>query len=149
MKNKEGTGKGKRVSITVSLVGILIILLVASIFISKFTSFNIWGYIFPGSEHKLTTISESTLEDVIEISDLSTVEYFFNSITEVQDEKTGDLKYHVAYEGVVDAGIDLSEVKVSVDNEKKVIIQKNTTKIQVKCAITLDIIAHFWYYFKY
>ena len=77
------------------------------------------GWIAEGG--KVTTISKSSLEKVIEINDLSTLDYTYNSITDVMEEEGDKVKYHVAYEGVVTAGIDISQVEVSVDEEKKLI----------------------------
>lgn len=70
---------------------------------------------------KVTTISESSLQEVIEINDLSTLEYTYNAITKAYVEDSEKLKYHVAYEGIVIAGIDITKVKISVDEENKLI----------------------------
>lgn len=81
------------------------------------------GFLIPKALHsnmeQVTTITKSSLEKVIEISDLSTLDYTYNSITDVLDEDGETIKYHVAYEGVVTAGIDFERVDVSVDEETK------------------------------
>lgn len=80
---------------------------------------------------KVTTITESTLEKVLEISDLSTLDYTYNSITNVMDEDGETVKYHVAYEGVVTAGIDFEQVDISVDEVmKKIVVTIPETEIQ-------------------
>lgn len=70
----------------------------------------------------INTISESSLKEVIEINDLSTLDYTYNGIVTVKDEESEEDKYHVAYEGKVTAGIDITKVDVRVDEEKKEIV---------------------------
>lgn len=77
--------------------------------------------VFRSNDSRVTTVTESSLEKVLEISDLSTLDYTYNSIVDVMDEDGKTMKYHVAYEGVVTAGIDFENVDVSVDEETKII----------------------------
>lgn len=79
---------------------------------------------------EVTTITKSSLEKIIEISDMSTLDYTYNAITDVKDED-GDEKYYVAYEGTVTAGIDLSKIDITVDDQnKKIEIIVPEAKIQ-------------------
>lgn len=64
------------------------------------------------NEGKVTTISEASLEKVIETSQLSTMEYTFNGVTRVTKEFFDTTKYYVAYEGTVRAGIDFSAIDI-------------------------------------
>ncbi len=74
--------------------------------------------LFVNKGHQLYTVSESTLTDVIEISNLSTLEFTYNAIVTVTtDDEKQSVKYYVAYEGIVTAGIDLSDVDVSIDDK--------------------------------
>ena len=85
------------------------------------------GFLFSKSG-EVTTISESSLKEIIEISELSTVEYTYNSIVTVSNEK--EQKYHVAYKGIVKAGFDFNELAISDEKEnKKVIITVPKIKI--------------------
>ena len=68
---------------------------------------------------KVTTITQSSLEKVIEVNDLSTLDYTYNAITDVYDEDGETRKYHVAYEGIVSAGIDITKINVTVNEEEK------------------------------
>ncbi len=87
-------------------------------------------------EEKVVTITKSSLEKIIKINDMSTLEYTYNAIAHVNDED-GKAKYHVAYEGTVTAGIDITKVDVSVDEQnKKIKIVIPEAKIQ---AIDVDI----------
>lgn len=71
-----------------------------------------------GKEGEVTTISEAQIKEVFEISELQIADYIYNAVTEVRDND-GKLKYHVAYEGTVKAGIDFNAIKISVDDENK------------------------------
>lgn len=76
-------------------------------------------------DREVTTITKSNLEKVLETSDLSTLEYSYRAVARAYDgeEKTeGNVKYYVAYDGTVLAGIDFSQVKIDVDDEKKEVI---------------------------
>lgn len=72
-----------------------------------------------GTEGEVTTITESSLKKVFEISELQTADYIYNAIAEVYDEDGKTLKYYVAYEGTVTAGIDFSSVGIQIDGESK------------------------------
>ncbi len=61
-----------------------------------------------------------SLREVIEVSDLSTAVYTYNSITEVRNEK--ETKYYVSYEGKVRAGFDISEIDIVQDGQHITII---------------------------
>lgn len=73
---------------------------------------------------KKEIITESTLEKIIDVSDLSTYEAVYNGIANVPNKKkTKNIDYYVSYEAKVKAGIDFDKVKISVDaKEKKIII---------------------------
>lgn len=70
---------------------------------------------------KVTVITQSKLKDVIEVSELSTVAYTYNAIVPAYKKDGKTLKYHVAYEGIVKAGIDFEDIQIEVDEEKKII----------------------------
>lgn len=73
-----------------------------------------------GEEGKVTTISQATLVKIVTTGKLYTAEYPYNGIAAVYDGDT--LKYHVAYEGTVKAGIDASKILLHLDEEKHEII---------------------------
>lgn len=74
-----------------------------------------------GEEGKVTTVTESTLEEVIKKSQLYTAEYPYNGYVTVYDED-GSVKYYVAYEGTVKAGIDVTQITVKIDEDTSTII---------------------------
>ena len=83
-----------------------------------------------GTEGKVTTLTDSNLQDIFEISELSTASYTYNAIAAVYAEDEASIKYHVAYNGTVVAGIDFSEIKITPDEEaKKITIELPMCKI--------------------
>ena len=83
-------------------------------------------------EGEVHTVAESTLKKVCEICELPTVEYTYNAVAEAINEK-GEVKYYVAYEGKVTAGIDFSKIEFKVlDSEepKKILIKLPEVTVQ-------------------
>ena len=68
-------------------------------------------------------ITVSTLEKIIQVSELSTSTVVYNGIAEVPEADDPDsIAYYVSYEATVQAGIDLTAVEVQeVDHEAKTI----------------------------
>ena len=79
--------------------------------------------LFSGMSKKEKTkeiITKSTLEKIINVSELSTFEAVYNGIAQVMNkEEPTQTDYYVSYEAKVKAGIDLEKVDVSVDNKTK------------------------------
>ena len=94
---------------------------------------------------KVTTISESALKEMFEISDFSTVEYPYNSIVTVSNDKN-EAMYYIAYKGLVKIGFDFNEIKVTSDQKEKKIyinipdIKVNTVSIDSSDKESLDFI---------
>ena len=111
--------KGMKKELRFALIIAVIILVIVVIVYAKTVVFN-------NKDGQVTTISKSSLEKVIEINELSTIDYTYNAIATVYDEndKKGEkIKYYVAYEGLVTAGIDFKKIEIVVDDtEKKVTI---------------------------
>ncbi|MBR4889143.1 MAG: DUF4230 domain-containing protein [Clostridia bacterium] len=65
-------------------------------------------------------VSVSTLERIINVSELSTSTAVYNGIAEIKDEKDPEkTDYFVSYAAKVKVGIDLEKVEITVDHEKK------------------------------
>lgn len=78
---------------------------------------------------EVTTVSKASLEKILEINDLSTVDYIYNAIARAYNKDK--VKYYVAYEGRVSAGIDFDKVDIEViEKDKKVIITIPDVEIQ-------------------
>lgn len=102
----------KRKSILLIIFAILILISIYEI-ICKF------------QEKKFTITTQSSLEKIIEISELSTIEYTYNAIAtkykdNVQDEN--NVEYYVSYEGIVTVGIDFNAIKIEPNEEEKKIV---------------------------
>ena len=111
--------KQKKIIVT-NRKGIIVRLLIVMALIVIVTVFIVskrWG----SSDGKVTTVSKASLEKIIELNDLSTLDYTYNAITEVYKDDGETLKYHVAYEGTVTAGIDAEKISVEEDKENKTI----------------------------
>lgn len=77
--------------------------------------------IIEGKEGKVSTISEASLEAVFEINELSTADYTYNAIAKAYKEDGETIKYYVAYEGKIKAGIDFSKINIDVNEGEKTI----------------------------
>jgi hypothetical protein len=105
------------------LVAVLVVLLVG-LSARMMSGRNILSYLdklnFSNEkEVTITTITESTIEEVFEISELQTAEYVYNAIVTADSDDGKKVKYYVSYEGTVTAGIDFNNIKIDIDNEKK------------------------------
>lgn len=77
---------------------------------------------FAGEEGEVATVTESLLERSVKRSRLYTAEYPYNGYTAVYGEDRETVKYYVAYEGRVKAGIDVSKIEVSLEEETRTIL---------------------------
>ena len=69
--------------------------------------------------------NKSTLERIINVSELSTFTAVYNGIARVANEKKPEkIDYYVSYEATVNAGIDFQKIEISMDEEQKTITLK-------------------------
>lgn len=67
-------------------------------------------------------ITVSTLEKIINVSELSTFTAVYNGIAQVMNEKKpNETDYYVSYDARVDAGIDFEKIVITVNNDEKTI----------------------------
>lgn len=79
---------------------------------------------------RTSIVSKSSLEKILQISDLSTYKAVYNGVAHVKDAKGEKVLYHVSYESEVKVGFDTEAIAVDVDNDnKKVIITLPEIKI--------------------
>lgn len=70
-------------------------------------------------------ITTSTLEKILNVSDLSTFEAIYNGVAKVSNpDDPQEIDYYVSYDATVKAGIDFEQVVISVDDEAKIITVK-------------------------
>lgn len=105
--------KGQKPSLWLLLGAAVLGLLLAGLGISKLA----------GKEpEKPEVITVSSLQKIIHVSELSTFTAVYNGIAEVKNEtRPEETDYYVSYEAKVEAGLDLEQIALSVDQEAKVI----------------------------
>lgn len=70
-------------------------------------------------------ITTSTLEKILNVSDLSTFEAIYNGVAKVSNlDDPQEIDYYVSYDATVKAGIDFAQVVISIDDEAKIISVK-------------------------
>ena len=84
-------------------------------------------------------ITVSTLQEIVNVSRLSTYTAVYNGIAQVMNpDKPEETDYYVSYEAKVYAGIDFDRVQIRVDNEAKMIYveipEVDITKVNVDIA---------------
>ena len=97
-----------------------------------------------GKETEKEIITSSTLEKIVEVSELSTFEAVYDGIAQVMNKEDKEkTDYYVSYKSKIKAGIDFKEVKINVDRGKKIIVvtmpEIKITKVNVDIA-SLDYI---------
>lgn len=66
-----------------------------------------------GTEGTVVIDATTSIEDIIEISELQTLSYEYNAICRVYESDGVTPKYYVAYEGDVTLGVDLNDLMIS------------------------------------
>lgn len=67
--------------------------------------------------------SSSTLDKIVNISDLSTFQTVYNGVAKVTNEENpNEIEYYVAYDSKIKTGIDFSKVEIQRDDKKKTIM---------------------------
>ena len=114
-KNKSNKESGKEIfakyfskSATTIIIAVIVIAVIAVVLAN----------IFKKEEPVKEVITVSTLEKIVEVSDLSTFKVVYNGVACADD------RYYVSYEATVDAGIDFEKIEISVDIEAKLVTIK-------------------------
>ena len=68
-----------------------------------------------------TIVTESTLEKAVEVSDLSVAEYNYNGVYEHFKDDSDKVDYRIKYNAVVKVGIDMGDIKFTIDEENKTV----------------------------
>lgn len=115
MKDNENVKKKINIKISLPILAIVLVLILI------FGGFSIFSK--SKKENKAQIVTISTLEKVIDISNISTFETIYNGVVRVYNEKNTDkIDYYISYESKVQSGFDIKKVKVEMDEEKKSII---------------------------
>lgn len=74
------------------------------------------------SKKQAQVITVSTLQEIIDVSELSTFTAVYNGIAQVMNQDNPEsVDYYVSYEAKVNAGIDFEQVEIDLDEEAKTI----------------------------
>lgn len=96
-----------------------------------------------GTEASVEVESTSSIEDIIEISEIQTLSYQYNAIYRVNDSD-GSPKYYVAYEGNVTLGVNLDDLVITYGDADNHVITVVIPEVSVlNCTVnagTLDYI---------
>lgn len=80
-------------------------------------SFVAWK-LLASKPNGVVTEAAPSITKLLDRADLATMQYTYNSILPVQDEK-GKMKYYVSYEGYVKAGVDFSKIAEGITYDKE------------------------------
>ena len=105
----------RKTAVVAVIVAVILILGVSSlVLLSKSTK-----------KSEPSIITTSTLEKILNVSDLSTFEAIYNGVAKVvSPDDPQKIDYYVSYDATVKAGIDFNQVEISVDDETKIISVK-------------------------
>ena len=106
----QGMAKGKGLGV-ICVITILVLALIAAFCLKGKSKWD-------DKEPEVITIS--TLEKIIDVDELSTFTAVYNGVAQVMNkQKPEETDYYVSYEAKVNAGIDLEEIKITMDEESK------------------------------
>ncbi|MBQ2697513.1 MAG: DUF4230 domain-containing protein [Clostridia bacterium] len=78
---------------------------------------------YPQTAGEPQVVSQAMLEQIMDVSELSTFEAVYNGIARVMNEKRPEkVDYYVSYEAVIKAGFDFERLSVSVAETDRLIV---------------------------
>lgn len=108
------TEKNQKPLLAIIAIVIVILVLIAGILFLRHPNSK------PSSDAEVITVS--TLQKIINVSELSTFTAVYNGIAQVSNEtKPTQIDYYVAYDARVDAGIDFDDLIIDVDDVEKIV----------------------------
>lgn len=112
----------KKIKIMIGIAVVVVIIIIIGIFQTQSHS----------KKTQKNIISEPMITEILDVSELSTLDSTYNAVTDVYTEgENPTIKYHVAYDATVKIGIDFEKIDCSVnEEEKKIIITLPDTDIQ-------------------
>lgn len=119
-ENKKNGGNAGLAIAIISVIGLIFAIVMIIIFLQFEPKPNV--SVEPTEQIETTSpvkvvITVSQLQEILEISELSTAEYSYNSIARAYDADGEKIRYYVYYEGTVKAGIDFSKIDILVDDQ--------------------------------
>lgn len=105
----------KNLMLVIKVLAVAVVIIAVGLLIGSFSN----------KKKEAEIISTSTLEKIINVSELSTFEAVYNGIAVVNNEDTPEeIDYYVSYKAKVKAGMDFEKVKISKDDKNKKVIVK-------------------------
>ena len=109
----------KKIHLNQTFKNIIIIILIACMFF-------VVGRLWPSSENPTTMTSDLLSQQIQSISELASVEYNYTNMGKFENQTTfygwkvpfTTKSFIISYDGVIKAGIDMSQVNVKVKNKK-------------------------------
>lgn len=109
----------KKIHLNQTFKNIIIIILIACMFF-------VVGRLWPSSENPTTMTSDLLSQQIQSISELASVEYNYTNMGKFENQATfygwkvpfTTKSFIISYDGVIKAGIDMSQVNVKVKNKK-------------------------------
>ena len=84
-----------------------------------------------GTEASIEVSANTSIEEIIEISELQTLRYEYNAICRVYEDDGVTPRYYVAYDGVVGLGIDINELRIDYGNPDNQVITVTIPEVTV------------------
>ena len=111
-ETKKLPSKNKLFLIVAAGLVVLLVLVFAMFLLPKVTS----------KQEKTSVITTTTLQKIVNESELSTSTAIYNGVAEVYNEKKADkIDCYVAYNAKVSAGIDFGKIKIEVNETNKIV----------------------------
>lgn len=77
----------------------------------------------PKAQTEPEVVTYSVLENIVNVSELSTFEAVYNGVAQVNNEKNPEkIDYYVSYEAEVKVGFDIDKISLDVNTEEKHIV---------------------------
>lgn len=115
---KQWKANKKRFIITTIILSLIVIVLILSVSVKILINKN-----KQDNEPQLIVETESSLDVVVEIGDLITVEYPYSAIvSSFEEDNKKEVKYYIAYDGVVYASFDGKKLQQEINNDDKKLI---------------------------
>lgn len=113
-KQKESLNQKRRIKIMTATVAVVVVVVVfGACILSDFMK---------SERKKAEVVTVSTLQKIVDVSQLSTFTSVYNGIAKVMNERhPEEIDYYVSYEAKINAGIDFKQIEIEMDNNSKTI----------------------------
>ena len=113
-EQKQTLDQKRRFEIRMAVLGAIGVVVVLGVFL--------WTSYVKKKTEKAEVVTVSTLQKIINVSQLSTFTAVYNGIAKVMNEnKPEEIDYYVSYEAKINAGIDFEKVEIELDEKTKII----------------------------